>query len=263
MHPILFDIGGFEIHTYGFMGGIAFLIGAAIVLWRGKNLGVPVERTADLIFWLSVVSLAGARLVFVLQNPGVVETLPQLFDIRGGGLVFYGSFLVGFPLGFLLMHRWEMPAFAMWDTMATAFPLAHGISRIGCYAAGCCYGAPTHGGHGVVFPEGSLAPPGIELYPVQLYEAAALFVIAAICNLFYRFRRFDGQVMLLYLSLYAIARAGLEMYRGDEERGWFLRDQLGEVLTWSQGMSIVLAVMAIAVFFVGARRAGTGEAAKG
>lgn len=255
MHPILFSLGGFEIHTYGFMGGVAFLVGAGIVLWRAHRLGVPVERTADVIFWLSVFSLLGARLVFVLQNPGVVTSLADWFDIRGGGLVFYGSFVIGFPLGFLLMHRWELPTFGLWDTMATAFPLAHGISRVGCYYAGCCYGAPTGPGSGVVFPEGSLAPAGIPLVPVQLYEAASLFVIAAICNLFYAYRRFDGQVMLLYLSLYAGARAVLETYRGDAERGWFLRDQLGEVLTWSQGMSLVLAVMAIAVFLVGARRA--------
>jgi len=262
MHPILFDIGGFEIHTYGFMGGLAFIVGAGLVLWRAKNLGVPVERTADLIFWLAVLSLMGARLIFVLQNPGVVTSLPSFFDIRGGGLVFYGSFVVGFPLGFLLMHRWDMPAFGMWDAMATAFPLSHGISRIGCYYAGCCYGAPTGTDAGVVFPPGSLAPPGVNLYPVQLYEAAALFAIALACNLFYRFRTFDGQVMLLYLSLYAVARAVLEMFRGDAERGWFLEEQLGQVLTWSQGMSILLALMAIGVFFLGARRAATEPASQ-
>lgn len=257
MHPILFDISGFEIHTYGFMGGIAFLVGAGIVLWRGRNLGIPLERTADLIFWLAVLSLLGARLVFVLQNPDTVNSFMELFDIRGGGLVFYGSFVVGFPLGFLLMSRWKMPAFAMWDAMATAFPIAHGISRLGCYAAGCCYGAPTGTDFGVQFPAGSLAPHGMNLYPVQLYEAGTLFAIGLMCNLFYRHRRFDGQVMLLYLFLYAVARAVLEVYRGDAERGWFMAAQLGEVLTWSQGMSILLALMAIAVFFIGARRSAS------
>jgi phosphatidylglycerol---prolipoprotein diacylglyceryl transferase len=254
MHPILFTISGFDVHTYGFMGGVAFLVGAGIVLLRAKKLGVPMERTADLIFWLAVLSLLGARLVFVLQNPGSIDSLLQLFDIRGGGLVFYGSFVVGFPLGFVLMNRWDMPAFGMWDTMATAFPIAHGISRLGCYAAGCCYGIPTGTDAGVQFPEGSLAPPHVNLYPVQLYEAAALFGIGLLCNLFYARRSFDGQVMLLYLSLYAVSRAVLEVYRGDAERGWFMADQLGEMLTWSQGMSILLAIMAIAVFFIGARR---------
>jgi len=260
MHPILFSIGGFEIHTYGFMGGVAFLVGAAIVLYRAHRLGQTLERTADLIFWLAVLSLLGARLVFVLQNPETVNSFAGLFDIRGGGLVFYGAFIVGFPLGFLLMNRWDMPPFAMWDTMATAFPIAHGISRLGCYAAGCCYGIPTDGPTAVVFPDHSLAPSGIPMHPVQLYEAFTLFAIGAACNAFYRHRRFDGQVMLLYLSLYAVARAVLEMFRGDVERGWFLPELLGRVLTWSQGMSLVLAVVAIGVFFVGARRAAAKKA---
>jgi phosphatidylglycerol:prolipoprotein diacylglycerol transferase len=255
MHPILFNLGGFEVHTYGFCGGVAFLLGAGLVLFRAKQLGVSVERTADLIFWLAVLSLVGARLVFVAQNPGVVGSFLELFDVRSGGLVFYGSFVVGFPLGFALMHRWKMPAFAMWDTMATAFPLAHALSRVGCYAAGCCYGIPSSGPFAVQFPPGGLAPSEHALHPVQLYEAAALTVIGLICNLFYRHRRFDGQVMLLYLSLYAAARTVLETLRGDAERGWFMPEAFGETVTWSQGMSAVLAVSAIGVFFVGARRA--------
>jgi len=260
MHPILFTVGGFEIHTYGFMGGVAFLLGASIVLYRAHQLGQTLERTADLIFWLAVLSLLGSRLVFVAQNPQTVNSLVDLFDIRGGGLVFYGAFIVGFPLGFLLMNRWQMPAFAMWDTMATAFPLSHGISRLGCYAAGCCYGAPHDGALAVVFPDHSLAPSGVPIHPVQLYEAFTLFAIGAVCNAFYAHRRFDGQVMLLYLSLYAVARAALEVFRGDVERGWFLPHLLGQALTWSQGMSLVLAAAAIGVFFVGARRAAAKKA---
>lgn len=255
MHPILFDVGGFEIHTYGFLGGVAFLVGAAIVLVRARRIGVPLERMADLIFWLAILSLLGARLVFVAQNPQAIHGPLDILDIRSGGLVFYGAFLVGFPVGFLLMRRWQMPFFALWDVMATAFPLAHGISRLGCYAAGCCYGAPSAGPFAVQFPEHSLAPHGVPLHPVQIYEAVALFGIAALTNLFYRHRRFDGQVMLLYLSLYALVRALLETLRGDVERGWFLESVLGQVLTFSQGISLVVGAGAIAVFFVGARRA--------
>jgi len=260
MHPILFELGGLPIHTYGFLGGVAFLVGAGIVLVRARAIGVSLDQMADLIFWLAVLSLLGARLVFVVQNPQTIHSFADLFNIRGGGLVFYGAFVVGFPLGFALMRRWGMPIFAMWDVMATAFPLAHGISRLGCYAAGCCYGEPSSSPWAVTFPENSLAPHGVPLHPVQLYEAGALFAIAALCNLFYRHRSFDGQVMLLYLSLYAGARAGLEFFRGDLDRGWFLESLLGQTLTFSQGMSLLLAAGAVAVFLVGARRAAARKA---
>lgn len=256
MHPILFHLGGFPVHTYGAMGALAFVVGAGLVLWRGHRLGFDPNRVADVIFWMALLSLAGARGVYVIQNPATIHGALDLVDLRGGGLVFYGSFVVGIPAGFLLMRRFELPAFAIWDLFGTAFPLAHAISRLGCYGAGCCYGAPTDAAWAVTYPPDSLiAPPGVPVHPAQLYEALALALIALATNVFWRFRTFDGQVFLLYLVLYAGARTVLELFRGDAERGWFLPELLGQAVTWSQGMSGVLAAVALAVFLVGARQA--------
>lgn len=261
MHPILFQVGGFPVHTYGAMGALAFVVGAGMVLWRGHRLGFDPNRVADVIFWMALLSLAGARGVYVIQNPQTITGLLDLVDLRGGGLVFYGSFVVGIPAGFLLMRRFELPPFAIWDLFGTAFPLAHAISRLGCYGAGCCFGAPTDAAWAVTYPPDSvIAPPGVPMHPAQLYEAGALLLIGLVTNAFYRYRRFDGQVFLLYLVLYAGARTVLELFRGDAERGWFLRDWLGEALTWSQGMSGVLALVALAVFLLGARRAAAKRA---
>jgi phosphatidylglycerol:prolipoprotein diacylglycerol transferase len=263
MHPVLLDLGGFQVHTYGAMGALAFVVGCCLVLWRAWRRGLDLNRVADVIFWMAITSLLGARLVFVLQNPGTVETLGQLLDLRGGGLVFYGSFVVGIPVGFLLMWRYQLPMFGVWDLFGAAFPLAHAISRVGCYAAGCCYGLPTDGPLGVAFPPHGIAPGGVPLHPVQLYEAGALVAIAAATNGFYAHKRFDGQVFLLYLLLYAVARSGLEVFRGDVERGFFLPELLGEALTYSQGMSLVFAAVALVVFLVGARRAAAHKQAVG
>lgn len=256
MHPVFIETGFGTIYSYGAMGALAFIVGCGLVLWRSRRLGLDFNRVADVIFWMAISGLIGARLVFALQQPEAIETLGDLFDLRRGGLVFYGSFLVGIPVGFWLMWRSELPIFALWDIFGTAWPLSHAISRVGCFAAGCCYGLPTDSPLAVTFPEGSaIAPEGVPLHPVQLYEAAALVGIAGITNLFYRHRRFDGQVCLLYLLLYAVVRSITEVFRGDLERGYFLPELLGQVLTYSQGMSLVLAVVALAVFLVGARRA--------
>lgn len=255
MWPILFHVGGFPIHSYGALGALAFVVGAGMSLWRATRAGMDRDRVADVIFWMAMTSLAGSRIVYVLQNPGTVHGFGELFDLRGGGLVFYGAFVVGLPVGFLLMARYRLPAFALWDVFGTAFPLSHAISRIGCFAAGCCYGRPTDAPWAVTFAVGHpLAPGGVGLHPAQLYEAGALFAIAAATNLFYRHRSFDGQVFLLYLLLYAASRTVLEVFRGDLDRGWFLPEVFGEWVSWSQGMSGVFALVALAVFFVGARR---------
>lgn len=255
MFPILFTVGGFPFHSYGVLGAVSFLVGAGLVLWRSVRAGLDKNDVADVIFWMAMTGLLGARLVFVLQNPGVVTSFGQLFDLRGGGLVFYGALLVGIPVGFQVMRSKGLPPFRVWDILGTAFPLAHAISRVGCFAAGCCYGTPTDVPWAVTFPvDHPFTPGGIPLHPVQLYEVATLLAIAAATNAFYRYRRFDGQVFLLYLVLYAVGRAVLEVFRGDVDRGWFLPELLGPVVTWSQGVSVLFGALALIGFVVGARR---------
>lgn len=254
MHPILFEINGYALHSYGAFGALAFLIIPTVGIIRGRKLGTPPERIADLIFWTSLAGIAGARLLFILQNPGVFTSPADWVNLRTGGLVFYGAMLFGLPVGSLLMWRYKMPFFATWDNFATAMPIAHGVSRLGCFMAGCCHGLPTELPWGVTFSDPiAAAPHGIALHPTQLYEAALLFGIGAVVNVFHAFKRFDGQVMLLYLALYAAGRSIVEVYRGDASRGWFMEGVLGPVLTWSQGVSLLLALFAFGVFFVGAQ----------
>jgi phosphatidylglycerol---prolipoprotein diacylglyceryl transferase len=249
VHPVLFDLGGLPIHAYGVLGAVGFVLATAITLARARALGFEVQKVADLIFWLSLASLAGARLLYVVQHPAEIRSLWSVLDLRGGGLVFYGAFVTGIPAGFLLLRRYGLPVLAFWDILATALPLAHAVSRVGCFLAGCCYGAPSDAAWAVTFPADSpTAPPGVPLHPVQLYEAAALLLIGVATNVFYTFRRFDGQVFLLYVVSYAASRFVLEFFRGDPGRGSFL----GTSLSFSQGMSLLVVGAAL---FVWARRA--------
>jgi len=256
MHPILFEIGGFQIHSYGAAGATGFLLVAAVALYRGRELGVQPERTADLIFWSSIAALVGSRIVYLIQNPTHAVTLYDWVNIRNGGLVFYGAVLAIIPVGSALMRRFEMPFFAMWDIFATAIPIAHGVSRLGCFAAGCCWGLPSDEPWAVTFnnPD-SVAPLGSPMHPTQLYEAGYLFGIGLVVNLFYRRKQFDGQVMFLYLILYALGRPVLETFRGDATRGYFMESLLGQSLSYSQGISVLVAAFAIGVFWFGAKGA--------
>lgn len=260
MHPILFDIDGFAIHTYGAMGALGFLFTAFTALWRGKKIGVPAERMADLIFWSAIIALVGSRIVFLVQNPGLYDSVYDWINLRTGGLVFYGAILFGVPAGSLLIRRFKMPFFATWDIFAAAFPIAHGFARLGCFGAGCCYGAPFDGAWAVTFThEHSVAPRGIPLHPTQLYEAGFLFVLGAILQVVYAKKPFHGAVMLVYLLGYAAGRSVVEMFRGDASRGYFLPEVFGPLLSYSQGISIALAIFAVVVFLGFARRSSENQ----
>jgi phosphatidylglycerol---prolipoprotein diacylglyceryl transferase len=254
VHPILLHLGSFPIHTYGALGSLAFAVGAGLVILRGARAGHPANRMADLVFVGAVAAVLGARLLFVLQEPGSLDSVADLFDLRGGGLVFYGSLLLGLPVGTVAMRAFGLPVLSTWDIVATALPVAHAISRVGCFAAGCCYGSPTGVAWAVTYPPGPSFLPDVPVHPVQLYEALALVVIGALVNLQYTRRRFDGQALWTYVLLYAVARAGLEVFRGDVARGEFLPALFGDLLSFSQGLSALFGAAAVVALVVLGRR---------
>lgn len=267
MHPLLFEIGGFQVHTYGFMGAIGFLALVSVALWRARRLGLNADRVVDVIFWTSLASIAGSRLVYVAQNPEQFDGFWSIVNIRTGGLVFYGALVTGLPVGGLLMKRYGLPFYKLMDIFATAFPIGHALTRLGCFAAGCCHGSPAPNSPlAVTFsdPTSAVAPSllNVPLYPTQLFEVGYNLLIFGVCNWYYGRKKFDGQVMLLYLTLYAVTRSINEVFRGDVTRGYFLPGVLGETLSYSQGVSIVVAFGAFAVFLVGARQAAERQAAR-
>lgn len=251
MLPVLVDLGSFQLHTYGVLGALGFVLGCGVCLWRARALGLDLNYVADVIFWMAVAGVAGARATYVWNNPSDFPTWYDWFDVRGGGLVFYGAVLVGLPVGVGVMLRRRLPVLATFDVLATGFPLGHAISRVGCFAAGCCFGTPTDGPFGVSYPADSpIAPAGVDLHPVQLYEAALLLAITAAVNVAYDRRRFDGQIFLAYLAAYAVIRPVMEAFRGDQTRGFFLEPVLGEALSFSQGISlaVIAGVVALAAW---------------
>jgi phosphatidylglycerol:prolipoprotein diacylglycerol transferase len=127
--------------------------------------------------------------------------------------------------------------------------VAQSIGRLGCLAAGCDYGRPTDSALGVVFTNPlshdlSGVPLGVRLYPTQLFESLATFLIFGILLWWYRRRTFDGQIFLLYMGLYGMARFFLEFLRGDEDRGFVF----GHLLSTSQLIGLLAVATAVGLW---------------
>ena len=110
-----------------------------------------------------------------------------------------------------------------------------GFGRMGCLLAGCCFGVGTHGSLGLSFPGNSPASesqfklhllpamrmPSLPVHPTQIYESAVSLAIAAVLLMYVHGRkRYDGNVFVWFVVLYATARFVLEFWRADD-RGWF------------------------------------------
>lgn len=168
----------------------------------------------------------GSKLLYLLVSAHQIDWSrffePRVFGVyMRGGFVFYGGLLgalLALPLAAKL-HKLDLDAYL--DRLVFLIPLAHAFGRVGCYSAGCCYGVEYHGPFAVVFPEGTFAPAGVELFPTQLAEAALLLLLSG--ALYFLQRKYSGRLCLAwYAGLYGVIRFLLEFMRGDAARGIFL-----------------------------------------
>jgi phosphatidylglycerol:prolipoprotein diacylglycerol transferase len=146
----------------------------------------------------------------------------------------------------LFFKKNNLPTLAMLDIMAIVTCIVHGFGRLGCFMAGCCYGLPSGNFLAVVFTDPVCqAPLHTPIHPTQLYEATFIFCLI-IALLFLKKRKsFDGQVFLVYLIGYACGRSIVELFRGDIERGFVIKD----VISISQFISMLIIGTAL-VFYV-------------
>ncbi len=263
MHPVLFTLpNGFSIHTYGMATVLSILLIVPIVQWWARQENLPKDLGYDLAFLAILGGVCGSRLEFVRVNWHLFRNdLGRVLAIRDGGLVFYGG-LIGVLLLYMLYIRYhKLSVLQVGDMLAPVIPLGHAVGRLGCLAAGCCYGLPSHHDWAITFTDAlSVAPTGISLHPTQLYAVGYNLLLALGLMLLRSRRRFRGQIMLAYLTIYPLLRSVNELFRGDSERGFVLEKWLGQTLTNAQFISIAIASAAAVgwVFLLRRHRAKAG-----
>jgi phosphatidylglycerol---prolipoprotein diacylglyceryl transferase len=219
MHPVLWQGFGMRLPTYGALLLVGFLLAVALVRARAPALRLDRDRMTVVAAQLSLAGTLGSRLWFVLAEAGELRSRPATaIAVWEGGHVWYGALLGGLlALGWHARRTADLSALA--DLYLPAASLAHGCGRLGCFAAGCCWGRPTSSAWAVTFPVDSLcALAGTPLHPTQLYEAAGEGAISLLLVALWRRRRFAGEVGLAYLALYALLRLAVEPLRGDGSR---------------------------------------------
>ena len=230
------------LHTYGLLLAIAFIAGLWVASREAKRQGLDAGRVTDMAIWVLIAGLVGAKLLLVLVDFHYYQRSPrELWSIFQSGGVFYGGLIGGALVAWWYARRHGLAGWSTADALAPGVVLGQAIGRLGCFAAGCCWGKPTSLPWAVTFTDvyASRAvgtPMDTPLHPSQLYESGAAFLIFAFLLWLLPRKRFDGQVALAYVALYSAVRFGLEFLRGDPERGsWF-----GGALSTSQVIAIVL-----------------------
>ncbi|MBX7147621.1 prolipoprotein diacylglyceryl transferase [bacterium] len=257
MHPVLFYIpdflpfiGGRPIHTYGALVATAFLVGLWWSKTEAKRVGLSPERVLDLFFYIVLSAIIGSRLLYVVASVPQWWKDPMVFvRFWEGGLVFYGGLIGAVATSVYYTRKHDLPFFKVADVFAPGIAIGHAIGRLGCFAAGCCFGKPASpdAWYAVIFPltDFAIAPHDHPVYPTQLFESFGELCIFLFLMWFRRKKTFDGEVFLMYLIIYPILRSVLEIYRGDTIRGFVVEG----VLSTSQFISIIWFVMALILWF--------------
>jgi phosphatidylglycerol:prolipoprotein diacylglycerol transferase len=245
MFPTILRIGTLHIYSYGLMLFLSFLAGIALVERRVKRFGVDPKKVTDLALWILLAVVLGSRLFYVAFHWS--EFSGDLIGIiafwRGGlaGLMFYGGFLGGIIAGVAFVVVNKLPVRRMMDAATPAIMLGEGLVRIGCFLNGCCFGKPTGGAFGIVFPPNSPAGatfPGLAIHPTQLYSSAAGFILFGFALLMEKRQLKPGVLSAILLVAYSAFRFGIDFVRYYEN---------GANLWGNQVVSMVLGALGIAL----------------
>ncbi len=235
MHPQIFGV----IKSYGLALAVSFAVGILLCIRRGKARGLSPDDVLDHCFAVLVSSLVGVRLYYVLTHIGDFHPWYRAFYIWEGGLTLYGGILLATITVWVFTRRRGIPFLRMADVMAPAVILGIGITRIGCFLNGCCFGRPTDSWLGVSFPPGCPAGPlcaaSGPILPSQLFSSAGgllAFLLLLLCE---RRPSPEGSTFGRFLVFYGISRFVVDFTR------WYEPEMIMDLgLTSNQWISLGL-----------------------
>jgi len=241
--PSIFNMPeGLTIYSYPFFFSLGVIFAAIYGLWRFQ---VELKLTfIQILLFINTIIVSGFLGAYLF---GIVK-----FHLSGSdsenpnGLILYGAIITVIPVIFILVRIYKASFAKVLDIMAIAFPILFVFVRTGCFLAGCCYGIPTNSVLGVIFtdPGCPAEPKDVPIHPTQLYSILLFLLIIGLLWYTKRRQKFEGQLFLLFLPVYAVGRGIIEIFRGDGRRGVIIEG----ILSYSQLISILIFIAAIVIY---------------
>ncbi len=249
MFPVLFTLGPFTLHTYGLLVATGLFLGIYTAVRLAPRAGFDKEIFWNLGVYVALAGLLGSKLMLIVfnwsyysQNPG--QILSQQTLQAGGSIL--GGLIAAFLVAAWVLFRAGVSFPAAGDVAAPGIAIGQAVGRLGCFAAGCCWGKTTELPWGVTFTNEYSAkivgvPLNEALHPTQLYESFLSALIFFTLLWVWKRRQFHGQIFASYLLLYPVVRFGLEFLRNDPRGSFFF----GNLLSTPQVMSIALFIVGL------------------
>lgn len=243
INNIAFSIGDYNIYWYGIIIGIGFILAFLYAMKNLKRFGISADKFLDCVIVGLITAVLGARLYYVLFRWDMYkDDFASIFAIHDGGLAIYGG-IIGALLGGCIVAKIVKQSIpAILDIAALGFLIGQGIGRWGNFVNQEAFGTPTD------LPWGMMSEntAGQTVHPCFLYESLWCLLGFVLLHIFSRkFRKYDGQIFLLYLAWYGLERMIVEGLRTDSLYTPFLNLRVSQILA---AVTMVTAVILLIVF---------------
>ena len=261
INPTAFSIGGIDIQWYGIFIALGLALAVLYCFPRMKRFGIDADRAIDAVLGGVIGGIIGARLYYVIFNwsdyksDSFKDTLLAVINTRNGGLGIYGGIIGALIVGLLICKIKKIKMLPMLDVAVMGFLIGQGIGRWGNFVNQEAFGVNTNSFLGmtggriqqVINAEmqvgGSMYENGLEMvwsdpvHPCFLYESIWCLLGFALLAFWSKRRRYDGQLLLMYMAWYGLERAVVEGLRTDSL-------MIGSIRV-SQALSIVIFIVSV------------------
>lgn len=224
MYPVLLKLGRFQIHPYGLLLAISFLLGILWAMKRAERRNLDKNQVMDMALIIIICAIFGSRIFYVLTHLGefrgrwidTINPFQSTGEIGLAGLSMLGGVVLSIAAIVIYCLIKKMSVIRFCDVISPSFALGLALTRIGCFLNGCCFGKPCNLPWGVVFPLDSPAGatlPGLRLHPTQLYSSLFDWILVVALVALDGKKRFDGLITSVFFILYGLFRFGIDFVR--------------------------------------------------
>lgn len=210
-----FTVFGISIAWYALIITCGMICAVAYTVFRAGKIGIILDDVLDYVIFTIPIGIIGARLYYVIAEIEYYHTLADVFNIREGGLAIYGGIIAGAITVFVVSYVKRINFFAFADCCTPGIILAQSIGRWGNFMNGEAYGSETE-----IFCRMGVSNTltyyqTIYVHPTFLYESLWNLLGFALINVFYKHKKYDGQIFLLVFGWYGLGRMLIEGLRAD------------------------------------------------
>ncbi len=224
---VAFTVPGvnFTVYWYGLLIGIGMLLAIIYGFKKMRSCGIDPDRATDSVISGIIGAIIGARLYYIVFNTEGMK-LTDFFKIRDGGLAIYGGLIGAILVGGIVTKLRGLRLSAMLDVTAPCFLIGQCIGRWGNFFNQEAFGANTDKAWGMLswktaayisdhYDTLTDVDAFKPIHPCFLYESLWCLLGFVLLHLYFKHRKFDGEIFLMYTFWYGLGRFFIEGLRTD------------------------------------------------